>query len=281
MQFNIYNDINKFVEENLDLLLSKEWVNNLMVANCLEGMKLDTVDWFLATIVDNNKTELIMLYRKPWKLLMYSPTNNKSEELYSFAAEEIYKIDKELIGVNTEKDIANKFAEYYCNISCKESELSMKMRILLLEELNKGELLEGVKFRKAVREDKEILIQYIKEFNREIFEKELSFAECEEKFNLYMNNGYYVLEKDGMIVSQVVISRVLKSGKCISGVYTPKELRGKGYAYNCVYKASEDCLKNGAGYCVLYADDFNPISNRVYEKIGYKRVAEQEDISFI
>lgn len=60
-------------------------------------------NWFLATIENNQTTELIMLYRKPWNLIMYSPTNNYSDEILKFAAEEIYKYDKELLGVNAQK----------------------------------------------------------------------------------------------------------------------------------------------------------------------------------
>ena len=28
-----------------------------------------------------------MLYRKPWKLILYSPTDNTTDELYKFTAE--------------------------------------------------------------------------------------------------------------------------------------------------------------------------------------------------
>lgn len=31
--------------------------------------------------------------------------------------EDLYKIDDNLLGVNAEKEIANKFAEYYCEMS--------------------------------------------------------------------------------------------------------------------------------------------------------------------
>ncbi len=39
-------------------------------------------------------------------------------------------------------------------------------------------------------------------------------------------------------------------------------------------------LKKGAEYCVLFADDKNPISNHVYEKIGYKRMVDCEHLHF-
>lgn len=275
-----YENIEEFVNENIDLILEKEWLNCLMAGNCFEGLKQNAKDWLLAKVTENSKTELIILYRKPWKLLLYSPTDNKSDELFKFTAEEIYKIDKNLLGVNAEKEIANKFAKYYCEISNFKFKTHKPLRILLLTEIKDNELNEEVTFRKADISDKDILIKFIKDFYKEAVAEEYTVAEIEEKFNAYFRRGYYVLEVKGKIVAQAVFARDLKKGKCISGVYTTKEERGKGYAYNLIYRISKRALDEGAEYCVLYTDDENPISNHVYEKIGYKRMVDCEDIEF-
>ena len=77
------------------------------------------------------------------------------------------------------------------------------------------------------------------------------------------------------------LSAILWEGKSVSGVYTPKEERCKGYAYNLIYRVSKEFLDGGAEYCVLFTDDSNPISNHVYEKIGYERKVDTIDIDFI
>ena len=231
MQFNKYEDINIFWNDTKELLEKEEWYNCLMIGNCMEGTQKGKVDWFLVTITNNNgNIELIMLYRKPWKLILYSPSNNYSDEILEFAANEIYKYDKELLGVNSEKRVANKFAKYYCNLSNIKYIVHTGLRILLLENIEKG---------------------------------------------------YYVLVKDNKIICQANTSRVMKYGKCVSGVYTPKEERGKSYAYNLIYRISKELLDKGDKYCVLYTDDANPISNHVYEKIGYKRKSDWEELDFI
>lgn len=95
MQFNKYEDINIFWNDTKELLEKEEWYNCLMIGNCMEGTKKGKVDWFLATITNNNgNIELIMLYRKPWKLILYSPSNNYSDKILEFAANEIYKYTK-------------------------------------------------------------------------------------------------------------------------------------------------------------------------------------------
>lgn len=281
MNFNKYEDINLFWNDTKELLEKDEWYNCLMIGNCIEGLEKGINDWFMATITDNYNIELIMLYRKPWKLIFYSPTNNYSDEILEFAASEIYKYDKELLGVNSEKSVANKFAKYYCNLSNMKYSVHAGLRILLLENLEDGKLLEDITYRKCTLNDKDTLIKYIQDFMKEALNEECDYDKAEEKFNKYFEKGYYVLEKDNKIVCQANISRIMKYGKCVSSVYTPKEERGKGYAYNLIYRISRDLINIGDKYCVLYTDDSNPISNHVYEKIGYKRKSDWEDIDFI
>ena len=280
MEFVKYDNIELFMKENFELLLEKEWLNCLMVGNCLEGQKKGIEGWLLAKITQNGVTELIMLYRKPWKLIMYSPTENKSDELYKFAAEEVYKQDSNLLGVNAETEIAKKFAKYYCEIDNKQYKTIIPMRILVLEELLPKQLEHEEIFREATENDREQLIEFLKGFSKEALGEDRTKEEANKKFESYLERGYYVLEKEEKIVSQAVFGRELIKGKAISAVYTPKEERGKGYAYLLVYILSKKSLDEGAKYCVLYTDAENPISNHVYEKIGYKKKVECNEIEF-
>lgn len=280
MKFNLFKTVEEFAKQNLELLKEREWQNCLMVGNCIEGIEKGIDGWLLANVTEGNQTELIILYRKPWKLLMYSPTDNTSDELYKFAAEEIYRVDKELLGVNCEKEVANKFAKYYCEIANKKYKIHTPLRILVLEQLNRAVLDNDIVIRKAEKKDKEILKKFIKNFEYEALHEEYAEEQLENKYNEFVKRGYYIVEDKGEIVSQAVYSRKLGLGKSIGGVYTPKEHRGKKYAFNLVYRLSEMAINNGAKYCVLYTDDQNPISNHIYEKIGYKRMVDCEDIEF-
>lgn len=282
MKFVTYKNGQDFANENEKLLLEKEWLNNLMVGNCYDAINSVIDDsWLLASIKNDEKTELILLYRKPWKMLLYSPTNNTSDILYKFAAKEVYKINKNLPGVNTETSIGEKFAKYYCELANKICKLHLPMRILVLDQLASPQLRDDVSYRLATEGDKEILKQFTKEFYAEALHEEKTNEDLENEFYKNLNKGYYVLEKDGKIVSQTISSRKLKKGKCVSGVYTPIDERHKGYAYNLVYRVSKEFLDSGAKYCVLFTDDSNPISNHVYEKIGYKRKVDTSDFDFI
>ena len=66
----------------------------------------------------------------------------------------------------------------------------------------------------------------------------------------------------------------------IGAVYTPAEHRGRGYASVNVAALSQRALDAGASACMLYTDLANPVSNRIYQRIGYRPVADAQEWLF-
>jgi predicted GNAT family acetyltransferase len=64
------------------------------------------------------------------------------------------------------------------------------------------------------------------------------------------------------------------NGIRIGPVFTPPELRGRGYATSLVAQLSSRLLAEGRRFCFLYTDLANPTANAIYERIGYVRVCE-------
>ena len=65
----------------------------------------------------------------------------------------------------------------------------------------------------------------------------------------------------------------------ISGVWTPPELRGRGYASGVVAALSAARMDAGET-CMLYTDLANPTSNAIYSAMGYRRVGDSISITF-
>jgi RimJ/RimL family protein N-acetyltransferase len=85
---------------------------------------------------------------------------------------------------------------------------------------------------------------------------------------------------DGQPVSMARRRRPLLGGWTISGVYTPPALRGRGYAAAAVQALSATLLAEGASYVVLYTDRTNPISNRLYARIGFVPCLDETRLSW-
>lgn len=79
------------------------------------------------------------------------------------------------------------------------------------------------------------------------------------------------LRDDGLPVSMANNPHRVGGWWAIGPVYTPPEYRGHGYASGIVAHASGLALASGAPGCTLFTDLSNPISNRIYERLGYRR----------
>jgi predicted GNAT family acetyltransferase len=67
----------------------------------------------------------------------------------------------------------------------------------------------------------------------------------------------------------------------VNHVYTPRELRGRGYASACVACLTQQLLDEGHALCCLYTDLSNPTSNKIYQAIGYRPVCDAAEYRFL
>ena len=75
---------------------------------------------------------------------------------------------------------------------------------------------------------------------------------------------------DDQPVSMAAVSRRLKQTAAIAPVYTPPQLRGRGYAGSVTAAVVDRIFAQGRTAACLYTDLRNPMSNRCYAKIGFK-----------
>lgn len=93
--------------------------------------------------------------------------------------------------------------------------------------------------------------------------------------------GGWVLWEDGDgPVSIASYGSPTPSGIRIGPVYTPPELRGRGYASAVTARISERLLAQGRRFCFLFTDVSNPTSNSIYQRIGYRPVGDVSRWSF-
>ncbi len=85
---------------------------------------------------------------------------------------------------------------------------------------------------------------------------------------------YYLWEYQGEPVSMAKIARTTRHCAAISLVYTPPERRGRGFAAAVTAGTVRAAMEQGKTVACLYTDLRNPVSNRVYTKIGFKPVCD-------
>jgi RimJ/RimL family protein N-acetyltransferase len=117
-------------------------------------------------------------------------------------------------------------------------------------------------------EDATLLADWLTAFHREA-DPDDPLPAREELEREAGENRYLFWINQGEPVSVAGIVRRLKRSAAIAGVYTPPELRGRGYAGSAVAATVARVYAEGRNIACLYADLRNPASNRCYTKIGF------------
>jgi RimJ/RimL family protein N-acetyltransferase len=92
--------------------------------------------------------------------------------------------------------------------------------------------------------------------------------------------GVMVWEADGQPVS-IACNTIPVTGMVrIGPVYTPPAARGHGYASAATAALSQRLLEAGAEEVVLFTDLANPVSNSIYQRIGYRPVEDRVVLAF-
>jgi RimJ/RimL family protein N-acetyltransferase len=88
-------------------------------------------------------------------------------------------------------------------------------------------------------------------------------------------------EVGGEPVSQATARPVVAGMSRIGPVYTPPEHRNHGYAAAATAAASQWALDAGAERVLLFTDLANPVTNRLYPRLGYRPVHDAAEVHFV
>lgn len=184
----------------------------------------------------------------------------------------ISQFSKSIPGVLGEKEIANPFSKYWCDTQRVEIQGKQSQRIYRLVKLNKINLAKG-RFRPATEEDEGLVLEWTRAFHDEIFAAVNPDEPVPDITGAIARREVFLWENH-MPVSMAVKSRPTRKGMNIGYVYTPPELRRQGYATSCVSMVCRNIFSSGYEFCTLYADLANPVSNSIYQRIGFKEVRD-------
>lgn len=287
MKLIIYNDIKKFYNDTYEILLRDEVKNLIILGNLLIG--IDETDrtswrnvdnWFMATVKTQNKVILSALMTPPHNLTIYETDNIPNDDALKVLAGGILgKVSVQ--GVLSEKDLALRFAKIFNETAGNDFRIEENQRIYALTEVNNEYLQGAYTFRPANEQDMSFLPYWCNGFHNDCFpdKDDLLMSVDVAKHHLF-SKRLYILEDNGVAVTMASNHRNLLSVGGVGAVYTPPYFRKHGYASACVARLSKQILEGGKKYCVLYTNLANPISNSIYQKIGYKAICDSVVIKF-
>ncbi|NMA85604.1 MAG: GNAT family N-acetyltransferase [Epulopiscium sp.] len=233
-------------------------------------------DFYLGTVKQGEKLVLAAVMTIPDKLVVYS-NMQECDEAINLLLEDLHSKNIEMSGVVGPKELSKKVCDIWKKHSGCDIKLEMNMRVYEIREVNKNMIGKGI-LRLANKKDLDFVGQGICEFQvdtglSEIPDKDKCYELASKRL---LEETIFIWEDSGKAVSMAAKARPTQNGATINLVYTPKELRKKGYATSCVAALSQHLLDSGYRFCSLFTDLANPISNNIYMKIGYQPVGDYD-----
>lgn len=177
-------------------------------------------------------------------------------------------------------EVSRAFAEAWRARTGLGFERSVAMRIYRLERVRPPAGVAG-QVRRAGVEDIALLAEWLEGFYQDAhIEGDAAQARrAAERWVTSPVRAMYLWE-DGRPVSMAGTTGPTPRGMRIGAVYTPPELRGRGYASAVTAAASQAVLAGGRAFTFLYTDLDNPTSNHIYQQIGYEPVCDVDEYQF-
>jgi uncharacterized protein len=196
-------------------------------------------------------------------------------------ARDVAEVFDDLPGVLGPPESSRRFAELWARGGGRTMEPGMAQRIFRAEHVFAPEGAAG-RMRRADTADRALLVSWVAAFQDEAMSSFIH-RPAEEVVDDYLargeDGGVYVWE-DGPPVSMAGCGGPTPNGIRIGPVYTPPERRGRGYASALTAELTSLLLSSGRRFCFLFTDLANPTSNRIYERIGYRPVADVDEYRF-
>ena len=277
------DDAAAFLAQAEPLLLADEARHNLILGiagNARDGLYEDFRLWL---VHDDGEVAGAALRTQPYNLILARP---RSPEALGTLAEAVES--EKLPGVVGAEPEVHEFAELWTKHTGVPARTNMRQGVYALERVVPLPAVPG-SARIATEEDRELAVHWWIAFAEEALHEGGPGRERAEEMIDYRlssrNSGILLWEEGGVPTSLAGWGGATPNGIRIGPVYTPPELRGRGYATALTAELSQRLLdgrlfEGGRRFCFLYTDLANPTSNAIYERIGYRRVAESAEIVF-
>ncbi len=266
-------------------LLAKEAEHNLLLgltSSLVNGEAYGDAPPYMAVLEDEmGGIHAVGLRTPPYNIILSTMQDTAWVDYFVMDLQAQY--GSALPGVNGTTEISAAFAEKWTEITGNPHRIAMKQRIYRLDEVIPVPGVPGELGRFTLA-DRPLADQWLGGFSREIL-PDVTDARIRESVDRYMNGdpairGLVKWLVEGEAVSMAGYAGPTPNGIRIGAVYTPPELRRKGYASAVVAALSQYLLDQGKKFCFLYTDLSNPTSNHIYQEIGYQPICDTHEIKF-
>lgn len=280
MEFKRFTDVHEFAKIAEPVLKANEDVYSLFFG-VLQGIKAGLYEDPLMAVVQSEGEPMALLQMTPpHPLNMIMLDEMQVDRTMDCIVAHLITSNLVIPSVISIKAWANGFAEKWGNETGMNWNIQMDQGLYRLDEVNNELQSSPGSWRYANENDCPLIEKWYLLFEKDTGLPTTAVDEVKKRVASFVDRReVFLWVDDGKVVSMMKKARPTQHGVTVSFVFTPEEERKKGYARTMVAAATKELLKE-YDFCVLYTDLLNPTSNKIYQEIGYKRIADFVNIGF-
>jgi predicted GNAT family acetyltransferase len=233
-------------------------------------------DSILLTVWDDGVPVGAALQTPPYPLAC----NGITAEAMDAVAGKLVEWRPELTGVRGARSSALAFADAWHGITGRAAKLSTEERLYRLGTLRTPSGVTGTA-RLATDDDRGQLVEWVELSFQETFtQRDEAAGEAFVDTANQVGDRFMLWDVDGAPVSVAMLRAPAADVSRIGPVFTPLTHRGHGYGSAVTAAAADLAHRSGTPEVVLFADLANPVSNAIYQRIGFEPVLDSVRIDF-
>jgi ribosomal protein S18 acetylase RimI-like enzyme len=277
LQVDRYTDAGAFLDAAGSWLATAAVENNVLLTiarTVADGTRTLKEPPYFAVAIVGSEIDCCASRAPPHSMLV---TNGTPRALAALAADAFGAFGR-LPGVNGPRQAAAGFAKAWLALAGGQATISMRQRLHKIERVNADLPVIQGRLREVTSSERDLAVEWALAFVREAIPNRPN--EAAESVDRHVRAGTLYFWDDGGPVTICASVGGAQTSARINLVYTPPDLRRRGYATAVVSALTRRLLAGGSRYCCLYTDLANPTSNSVYRRIGYRPVCDIDEYSF-
>ncbi len=218
------------------------------------------------------------LMTPPYAIIVQSEPLNKPA--LEALADSLIDAGWQLPGVNGVAEVSDCFAEIWQQKTAWSARRIVNTRAYELRQVITVDYPSG-KMRLAEADEAQLAADMHNAMIEEVIVGPHRLQTVESELDTIRKKCVFLWVDAGEVVSIALATRPQIKGICVGGVYTPPGSRRKGYARALVAEASKELLARGYEFTNLFTDLSNPTSNKIYQEVGYRPVADYHQYEYV
>ena len=279
MQLTRHGDVESFLAAAGEFLGAREAEHNLILG-LSSRLERDPLLYgeppYFAVAEDEGRVVGAAMRTPPHNLILSEIEEDAAVGLFVEDASETFDALPGVIGPNAP---VAQFANAWRAATGATPRLEIAQRIFVADHVDEPRPTKGAMRDYELARDRELAVRWMDEFVAEAMPEAAAHPESSAEFVDRREEdpeAGLVVWEDERPVSMAGFGGRTPNGIRVGPVYTPPDLRGRGYASALTAALTQRLLDSGLRFCFLFTDLANPTSNSIYQRIGYRAVADSD-----